>query len=942
MTTRPSFYLLDGHGLAYRHHFAAISRPFQTSSGEITSAVFGFSRTLMDILEKDKPYYLAVAFDDGLSKRDEWYPEYKGTRDKMPDELSAQMIRIKQVVEAFNIPILSLPGYEADDLMGTTAGQAQDQGVDVRIVTGDRDLLQLLTEHTTVRLIIPKPGVPAEIFDEAKFRESYELEPRQLIDLKALEGDTSDNIPGVKGIGRKGATTLLKQYGTVEGIYEHIDEIKGATQAKLVEGRDSAFLSKRLATIQCDAPVSLDLKRCIAHDFDRHKVEDLFRELEFHSMFNQLSRITLHVPESAAAGQMSLFGAPAPDESPVEAGEALVATTVVQDGAALKALVDVLNGAAQGIAFDTETTSTDPLAGDLVGISLAVDGEAAYYIPVGHNEGQQLPLDVVIEALRPPMTDPNIPKYAHNADYDLLMLQRYGIDVAPITFDTMIAEWLRDPVDGNFGLKKLAFALLKKNMTTIDTLIGSGKNQITMDAVSIERAAPYAAADAAMTFALVEKLRPKLARDPKAPDVDPLWGTPNPPSLQDVLENIEMPLVPVLASIERKGVLLDTDALKQMSRDLGETLAQLEERIYEDADGYGKFNINSPKQLNDVLFGKLGLSAEGVRKTTHGFSTAADVLENMRGKHPIIEHILEYRELSKLKSTYLDTLPQLINPRTGRVHTSYNQAGSANGRLSSINPNLQNIPIRTETGRQVRKAFIAPPGMCLLSVDYSQVELRIMAHVSKEETLLEAFEQGQDIHAATAAIVNNVPIEAVTKEQRIFAKRVNFGLLYGMGAYRLARDSELNFAQAQHFIEAYFARLPRVKIYLENAKQLAYDNGYLTTLFGRRRFFPGLHAGAAAVRQQAEREAINMPIQGTAADIIKRAMIELSPQLDRLGAHMILQVHDELVLEVPDDRVEDTAKLVVSVMEGAAQLDAPLRANAAYGTNWRDVEAVAM
>ncbi|MEP7291630.1 MAG: DNA polymerase I, partial [Chloroflexota bacterium] len=874
MAQRPVFYVLDGHGLAYRHHFAAISRPFQTSGGEITSAVFGFSRTLMDILEKDKPYYLAVAFDEGLSGRDLLYPEYKGTRDKMPDELSAQMTRIKQVVEAFNIPILSLPGYEADDLMGTASGQAEAQGADTRIVTGDRDLLQLLTEHTTARLIIPKPGVPAEIYDVARFRADYELEPLQLIDLKALEGDTSDNIPGVRGIGRKGATTLLKQYGTIEGIYEHIAEIKGATQQKLIEGRESAFLSKRLATILCDVPVTLDLKRCIAHDFDKRVVEDLFRELEFGSLFNHLGRIAVHAP-NALDEQMALFDAPAP-EPLTEPGEPLVPTTVVQDEAGLRALVEVLN-AAQGIAFDTESTSTDALNADLVGISLAVNGDSAYYIPVGHREGQQLELDSVIEALRTPLTDPNIPKYAHNADYDLLMLQRYNLDVMPITFDTMIAEWLRDPNDrGNgLGLKQLAQVVLKKSMTPIESLIGTGKNQITMDAVKIALAAPYAAADAAMTYALVEKLQPKLIREANAPEVDPLWGTPNPPSLMDVLEKIEMPLVPVLASMEQAGVLIDMDTLRQMSVDLGELLAQLEEKIYEDADGYGKFNINSPKQLNDVLFGKLGLNAQGLRKTTHGFSTAADVLENLRDDHPIIEKILEYRELSKLKGTYVDALPALINRRTGRVHTSYNQAGSANGRLSSTNPNLQNIPIRTETGREVRRAFIAPPRMRLLSVDYSQVELRVMAHVSKEETLLEAFEQGQDIHAATAAIVNSIPIEQVTREQRIFAKRVNFGLLYGMGAFRLARDSNLTHAQATHFIEDYFARLPRVKVYLDTAKQLAYDNGYLTTLFGRRRSFPGLHAGSHNVRQQAEREAINMPIQGTAADIIKKAMNEL-------------------------------------------------------------------
>ncbi len=936
MTERPIFYVLDGHGLAYRHYFAMFSHPFTTASGEITSAVFGFTRTLMDILEKDRPYYLAVAFDEGLSGRDQLYGEYKGTREKMPDELAAQMTRIKQMVETFNIPILSLAGYEADDVMGTTAGQAQDKGVDVRIITGDRDLLQLLTDHTTVRLIIPKPGAPDEIYDVARFREKYELDPIQLIDLKALEGDTSDNIPGVRGVGEKTATTLLKQFGTVEEIYTHLDEIKGATQKKLIDGRDSAFLSKRLATILCDIPVRLDLKRCVAHDFDKRQVEDLFRELEFNSLYTQLGRIAVRAPSDLQNGQqMALFDMP-----PVtEAGEALVPTTIVQDEAALAALLEALSGA-QAIAFDTETTSTDQMIANLVGISLAVDGESAYYIPVGHREGKQLPLDTVIDALRPPMTDPTIPKYAHNANYDLVVLQRYGIDVSPITFDTMIAEWLRDPINGNFGLKRLALVELRRHMTDIDALIGSGKNQITMDAVNIELAAPYAAADAACTYALVEALRPKLARDDKTPAVDPLWGTPHPPTPIDVFERLEMPLVPVIAAMEEAGVLLDVEALSHMSVELGEIMAALEEEIYELAGGYGSFNINSPKQLNDVLFGKLGLSAQGVRKTTHGFSTAADVLDNLRGEHPIIAKILDYRELSKLKGTYVDAFPALINPRTGRVHTSYNQAGSSTGRLSSSNPNLQNIPIRTETGREVRRAFIAPPGMCLLAVDYSQVELRIMAHVSKDPTLLSAFEQGQDIHAATAAIVNSIPIDQVTREQRIFAKRVNFGLLYGMGAFRLARDSDLTLAQANEFIRTYFARLPNVQVYLDHAKQLAYDMGYLTTLFGRRRSFPGLHHGNHNVRQQAEREAINMPIQGTAADIIKKAMIELYPQVDRLNARMILQVHDELVLEVPENRVEEAARVVVDVMEGACKLDAPLRAKASAGTNWRDVEDV--
>lgn len=932
------FYVLDGHGLAYRHHFAMINRPFMTSSGEVTSAVFGFSRTLMDILEKDKPYYLAVAFDDGLSGRDALYGEYKGTREKMPDELAAQITRMYQVVEAFNIPILTLPGYEADDLMGTASVQAEAQGVDTRIVTGDRDLLQLLTEHTTARLIIPKPGVPAEIYDVAKFREAYDgLEPKQLIDLKALEGDTSDNIPGVKGIGRKGATDLLKQWGTLENLYENIALIKGATQKKLIEGRESAFLSQKLATILTDVPITLDLNRCVAHDFDKKKVEELFRELEFNSSFTQLSRIAVRMPEE----QMALFNVAAEPPVPAEDEGELVPTTIVQDAAGLDAMVAVLNSA-EAIAFDVETDSTEQISAKLVGISLAVNGESGYYIPVGHNEGEQLALETVLDAIRAPMTNPKIAKYAHNANYDLTVLERYGVEVTPITFDTMIGEWLRDPINGNLGLKRLAYAVLNKRMTPIETLIGTGKHQVTMDEVKIEFSAPYAAADAAMTYALVEKVRPKLERDDKTPDVDPLWGTPHPPTPIDVLNEIEMPLIPVITQIQRTGVLIDVAALKQMSLDLGELLAQLEEGIFEDSGGYGKFNINSPKQLNDVLFGKLGLNAAGLKKTTHGFSTAADVLENMRGDHPIIAKILEYRELAKLKGTYVDAFPALINPQTGRLHTTYNQAGSATGRLSSSNPNLQNIPIRTETGREVRRAFIAPPGMQLLAVDYSQVELRIMAHVSKEPTLLEAFEQGQDIHAATAAIVHNIPIEAVTKNQRSFAKRVNFGLLYGMGAFRLARDSELTLAQANEFIKTYFDRLPNVQVYLDRAKQIAYDTGYLTTLFGRRRTFPGLHEANRNVRMQAEREAINMPIQGTAADIIKKAMIELAPKLPALGAHMILQVHDELVLEVPEDRVQDAARVVVEVMEAACALDAPLRTNAAAGTNWRDVEDLAV
>ncbi|MBE2268734.1 MAG: DNA polymerase I [Anaerolinea sp.] len=945
MTSRPMFYLLDGHALAYRHYFAmGKANSFTTSGGKPTSAIFGFAKALMDILEKDKPAYIAVTFDAGLSGREEIYPEYKGNREDMPDDLNTQIGQIQTLVEAFNIPVLIRENTEADDIIGTISLQAEAQGVDVRIVTGDRDLFQLITDGVTVRYSTSQPKAPAELYDLARFRERFGFEPLQLIDYKALVGDSSDNIPGVTGVGEKTATDLIQKYGTLEAIYTHLDELKGAVAKKLEAGRDSAFLSRQLATIMRDLPVTLQLEACVSHDFDRAKVEALFRDLEFNSLFAQLGRIRARGDEDGVKPakrtkqeQMSLFDMlTSAEETPAEPVQSLVPTEIVSTPAALADLARALS-ASSGIAFDTETTGTDQLTADLVGISLSCDGERAYYIPVGHQRGEQLALAEVAAALRPALTDPNIPKYAHNAGYDLVVLQRHGIDVTPIRFDTMIGAWLHDS-RGEIGLKRLVRSSLNLQMTNIDELIGTGKNQITMDRVAVERAAPYAGDDAAMTYRLVEAIRPELQRKSSDPDADPLWHVPaRPPAF--IMDEIEMPLVPVIAAIEQTGVQLDTPYLLDLSTRLSELLLAIENEIYELTGGYGKFNINSPKQLNDVLFGKLGLSPQGVRKTTHGFSTAADVLENMRGDHPIIDKILEYRELSKLKGTYVDAFPAMINARTGRLHTEYNQIGASTGRLSSSNPNLQNIPIRTEVGREVRRAFIAPPGRVLLAVDYSQVELRIMAHVTREPSLLAAFEHGQDIHATTAALIYGVPLERVTKEQRIFAKRVNFGILYGMGAFRLARDSDLTLPQAREFIDTYFRQLPNVKLYIDGTIDLARRQGYLTTLYGRRRTFPDLHAGGNQ-RAAAEREAINMPIQGTAADIIKLAMIKLHRELrdQRLSSKMILQVHDELVLEVPEDELDRTRALVVEVMENAAQLEAPLKANAAVGTNWRDVK----
>jgi DNA polymerase-1 len=920
MPSRPTFFIIDGHALAYRQYFALPVASFSTRAGEPTNAVYGFARTLLDILQRDKPDYIAVSFDAGLSGRDQLYGEYKGTRDKMPDDLSVQIDRIIKLVEAFNMPVLSKEGYEADDVIGTVVGQAEAEGVEVRIITGDRDMLQLLSDHISAQIPVRKGNeVFNVLYDMAKFREEYGFEPWQLVEYKALFGDTSDNIPGVKGIGDKTATALIQQYGSIDGIYEHIDDIKGAMQKKLVEGKDSAYLSRHLAKIQRDVPITIHLPACAAHDYDVNQVDALFGELEFRSLRDRL-------PKSSE--QLSLFDAAASEfAAPPPPADPLVTTVIVQDAAGLEALAQTLNNAS-AIAFDTETTSTDQMLAELVGISLAVDGDTGYYIPVGHQTGEQLPLQTVMDALRPALTNPAIPKYGHNAVYDVVVLGRNGVDVSPVTFDTMVAEWLRNPESKFLGLKNLARQELNVQMTEITDLIGTGKKQITMNQVAIEQAAPYAAADAVITYRLVEFERPELAKA----------------ELVSLFEDLEMPLVPVISSMERAGVVLDTHYLSQLGERMGETLAGLEARIYE-AGGSGPFNINSPKQLNDVLFEKLKLPVEGLRKTTHGYSTDAAVLESLRDAHPIVPLLIEYREISKLKSTYVDALPLLINPHTGRVHTSYNQTGAATGRISSSNPNLQNIPIRTELGREVRRAFVAPKGAKLLSVDYSQIELRILAHVSGDQTLLDAFAQGQDIHAATAAAVFSIPLDQVTKEQRSFAKRVNFGIIYGMGAFRLARDSELTLAQAREFIETYFARLPQVEAYLEGTKQQA-RKGPIQTLFGRKRIFPTLlNAGgrgnAQAVNAE-ERVAINMPIQGTAADIMKRAMTNLYHELNRSGlkGRMILQVHDELVLEVPEAEVADTRDLTVRVMEDAYELRAPLRANAQVGDNWNEMTPI--
>ncbi len=930
MPKRKTLYLIDGHALAYRTYFALTGAGGDTSrwvtkSGEPTAGTYGFVSVLLKIMEQDQPDYLAVSFDLGRTFRDDLFADYKGTREKMPDELHVQIERIKQVVAAFNIPSLTAEGYEADDVLGTISKRAAAEGVEVKIITGDRDLLQLADKRITINLAGQKLSEAVD-YGPDEVKEKYGLTPKQYIDFKALVGDTSDNIPGVSGVGEKTATQLLQEYGSLDAIYKHLDKVPARFKNKLEAGKDSAYLSKKLATIVTDVDIEFDLEACRVGQYDRDRVVEMFRVLEFNSLLKRLPEGKDGEREKEKGGQLGLFG----EAASTQMAEGPTRAIIVADEKTLKEMVTALN-AAPGIAFDVETDGLQPMQANLVGISLAVKEGEGYYIPVGHAEGQQLPLARVMEALRPALTNPRIPKYGHNIDFDYIAFARQGVRVAPLAFDTMLGEWLTDPASHSLGLKKLALIRLGVEMTEITELIGTGKKQITMDKAPIEQAAPYAAADADVTLRLVPILQKELEAKGQT----------------RLLAELEMPLITILADMEMAGITLNTAHLAALAKELDKQLTQLEKKIYKEA-GY-EFNINSTQQLSEALFEKLQLKpADRSRKTAAGkYSTAADVLEDMRGQHPVIEMILEQRELSKLKSTYVDALPEAVNPATGRVHTSYNQAGSVTGRIASSDPNLQNIPIRSELGRRVREAFVAAPGHALISADYSQIELRLAAHMSRDQALIRAFLDDQDIHTATAATVLNVPPDKVTKDQRRIAKTVNFGILYGQSAFGLTRTTGLTLAEAEDFIKNYFERFPGLKKYLDETKRLAAERGYVETLLGRRRYFPGLSQSvsgreAAIARARAEREAINAPIQGTAADIIKRAMIHLPAALAQAGlsAKLLLQVHDELVLEATKNEAAETARVVRAIMESAYTLDVPLGVEVRHGANWEKMTPV--
>lgn len=930
--------LIDGHALAFRAFYALADTGMRTSTGEATFAVYGFVSIMLNAIREHNPTHIAVSFDIGRTFRDDLYDAYKAGRAETPQEFHSQLERIKEMMRAFNIPIYVCKGFEADDVLGTLAHQATALGVETYILTGDSDTLQLVNDH--VRVVLANPygqRMTSIVYDHAKVVERYEgLVPAQLADLRGLKGDTSDNIPGVKGIGEKGAITLLNQFGTIAGIYEHIELVPNRYKKILAEQRDAAEFSKRLATIVIDVPVALSLEDCAINHYDKQQVVRFFQSLEFgQSLISRLPAsnstlqpvplptmpVALPIAPLQTNQQLDMFGSVAAPPATVHEGYHTVLSP-----AELEAVVMRCRSVG-AFAFDTETTGTRVFQDRCIGISIACEAHVAWYIPLIHTGITPIAHATVITLLAPLFADTAIAKYTHNAKFDIEVLGELGIQVANVVFDSMLAASL---LDKRRGLKELAFYELQLPdvPATIDQLIGKGKQQTTLDQVDINAVTNYAASDADYTWQLGQLLQPQLAHTA---------GT------ADIFRRLEMPLIDVLVRMEQAGICIDATYLGELSIKVTARIAVLEEEIHTIAGQ--SFNIASSDQLSDVLFGKLGLPTDGLEKTKTGrYSLTAEVLEKLRSRDHslIIERILQHRQLSKLKSTYIDALPQLMNPRTGRVHTSYNQLGAATGRLSSVEPNLQNIPTRTEEGREVRHAFIAAPGHILVAADYSQIELRVLAHITEDPNLVRAFQDDQDIHAATAAQLFGVPLAQVDKQQRRIAKTTVFGVIYGISAFGLAQRTNLSRTESQALIDGLFARFPGVKEYIEHTKAQARTNGYVTSLFGRRRAIPEINIKGPR-QQAAEREAINHPIQATAADIMKLAMLRVDGAIlaSSNNIRLLLQVHDELIVEAPIEQRDAAAQLLRHEMTAAyPDLRVPLKVDVEAGIRWDELEAL--
>ncbi|TAK65538.1 MAG: DNA polymerase I [Bacteroidetes bacterium] len=925
--------------LAYRAYFSFITRPLVNSKGENTSAIYGFVNALLKILQEEKPEYIAVVFDTKEPTfRHKAYEPYKATREKMPEDMVSQLDKLKEVVRAFNVASLELPGYEADDIMGTLAKRAEAKGILTYLVTADKDFMQLISP--LVKMFKPgKSGDDWEIVDESGVMKKFGVTPDKVIDILGLIGDTSDNVPGVPGIGEKTALPLVTQFGSIEGIYKQLDTVaQKGVQEKLRKNKELAFLSKRLVTIEIKTPIEVTFDELKTRSHDNQKLIKLLHELEFKSLLKKLSTLSTQVQEEVTFNVAEL------EQTSIDTDKHV--HHLVRNEKELDKLVALLSNS-KLFVFDTETTSTDPLRAQLVGMSFCMREREAYYLPVqvkivkekvkkeqgfglfgdDVNEPSQttnnkpqttqgLPLDLVLEKTAPLFKNPKIRKIGQNIKYDALVLEMHGLHVDGISFDTMVANYVLRP-DGIHNMDDMAKEHLRYKTITYDELVGTGKDKKEIWQVDTEKVATYSAEDADITFRLFETLKEKLERQ----------------NLLSLCEDVEFPLIPVLADMELAGVSLDTKFLTHFSKELERMLDNLTQGIYQHAGE--KFNINSTQQLGKILFEKLKLPP--VRKTKTGYSTDVGVLETLRHQHLIIEQLLEQRQLQKLKSTYVDALPSLINPKTGRLHTSYNQTVAATGRLSSSDPNLQNIPIKTEIGRSIRQAFIAgKPDWLIVSADYSQIELRVMAHASGDEGLKEAFLNHEDIHATTAAKVFGVSPGEVTREMRRKAKEVNFGIMYGIGPFGLATRLDIAQSEAKEIIAKYFERFPKVKQYISDTIEETRTKGYVTTLLGRRRFLPDIKSGNFSVRSNAERQAINTPIQGTAADMIKIAMINIynAIQDSALRIQMLLQVHDELVFEAHKKDLEKGKKLIVKGMQEALPLSVPVEVEINEGKNW--------
>lgn len=897
---RTRLFLIDGAALAYRAYFAFIRNPLVTRKGEHTSAVFGFLNSLLKLLKEEKPSHLAVIWDTPKPTfRHELYKEYKATRAKMPDDMVPQLYRIKEVLELMGIPMMELEGYEADDLIGTIAIQSAAKGQEAVLVTGDKDYMQLVNEHVVI-LNPKRAGEPSEWLDAAGVKEKFGVPPERVTDVLALMGDSSDNVPGVGGVGPKTAVKLIEEYGSLTALYENLSRVEAkGVREKLERDREQAMLSHKLVTIDVNVPIRWSLDELAVRPFDAKKIEPMFRDLEFTRLLEEFK---------VQAGD-------APETAPEPGGEYRTVNTEAE----LKKVVVEIRKAGLA-ALDTETTGLDPHRAGLVGICLSWEAGSGVYIPVAHtgDGGSNLPLETAVKHLAPVFADLKVKWVAHHSKYDGLILERAGFGRVPMAYDTLLAAYLLDPA-GRHSLDALALEVCNHHMIPIDSLIGTGRKQISFAEVPVDKATEYAAEDADFTLRLYEALHPRVQEA----------------GLEKLLLEVEQPLVPVLMDVERAGVKLDLDLLARQSVELQQRLDEIEHDIHTLAGG--PFNINSTQQLQKVLFDDLKLPTKGRTAKKTGFATGQPVLEELAQLHDLPRLVLEYRELTKLKGTYIDALPGQVDAE-GRVHTSYNQTVAATGRLSSQDPNLQNIPVRTEVGRQIRAAFVAAPGHTLLAADYSQIELRILAHIAGDETLREAFKNDEDVHKRTASEVYSVAIEDVTPEMRAVAKTANFAIIYGVSAFGLSQQTQLSVQEAREFIDTYFAHYPRVKEYMDGSIRKAREEGFVSTLLGRRRFLPEIHSDHRQRREFAERIAINTPIQGTAADLIKVAMIKIHAAMRGMKSRMILQVHDELVFEAHKSELKPLEELVRTEMEGALPLDVPLKVDIGTGPNWLDAK----